>query len=71
LDVKELPRYAGAAARRELRGGSCAAAIARRDFRCAIYAARRCVARNYAARLNSNLGLNSNRVRGAVAVNRN
>jgi hypothetical protein len=53
-----------------LRGGDCGAAIARRDLRCAIYAARSCAARNYAARLNSNLGLNSNWMRGAVAVNR-
>jgi hypothetical protein len=53
-----------------LRGANGAAAIARRDLRCAMYAARCCAARNDAARLNLNVGLNSNRVRGAVAVNR-
>jgi hypothetical protein len=50
-----LARCVGAAARRELRGCNCAAAIARRNLRCAIYAAHSCTARNYAARLNSNL----------------
>ena len=70
LEVTELARCVGAAARRKLRGGNSVVATARRDLRCAIYAARSCAARNYAARLNSDLGLNSNRVRGAVAVNR-
>jgi hypothetical protein len=55
---------------RGLRGAKCAAAMARRDLRLVIYAARSCAARTDAARLNSNVGLNSNRVRGAVAVNR-
>jgi hypothetical protein len=41
-----------------VRGANGAAAIARRDLRCAIYAARSCAARNDAARLNLNLGLN-------------
>jgi hypothetical protein len=53
-----------------LRGANCAAAIARRDLRFAMYAARSCAARTDATRLNSNVGLNSNGVRGAVAVNR-
>ena len=60
----------GAVCRRGLRGANCAAAIARRDLRCAMYAARSCAARTDAAQLNSNVGLNSNGVRGAVAVNR-
>jgi hypothetical protein len=33
LGITELARRVGAAARRELRGGNCAAAIARRDLR--------------------------------------
>ena len=62
-------------ARRKLRGGNCAARFALRDLRgaqlrCEIYAARSCAARTDAARLNSNVGLNSNGVRGAVAVNK-
>jgi hypothetical protein len=61
LGVKELARCVVAA---------CAARFALRDFRCAMYAARSCAARNDAVRLNSNVGMNSNRVRGAVAVNR-
>ena len=61
LCVKELARCVGA---------NCAARIARRQLRCAMYAARSCAARTDAARLNSNVGLNSNGVRGAVAVNR-
>ena len=60
----------GAVCRRGLPGANCAAAIARRDLRCAMYAARSCAARTDAARLNSNVGLNSNGVRGAVALNR-
>jgi len=44
----------GAVCRRGLRGANCAAAIARRDLRCAMYAARSCAARTDAARLNSN-----------------
>jgi hypothetical protein len=63
LGVKEFARCVGAAARRELCGGNCAARFALRDLRgaqlrCEIYAARSCAARNDAARLNSNLGLN-------------
>ena len=60
----------GAVCRRGLRGANCAATMARRDLLCAMYAARSCAARTDAARLNSNVGLNSNGVRGAVAVNR-
>jgi hypothetical protein len=60
----------GALFRRGLRGANYAVAIARRDLRCAMYAARSCAARTDAARLNSSVGLNSNGVRGAVAVNR-
>ena len=60
----------GAVCWRGARGANCAAAIARLHLRCAMYAARSCAARTDAARLNSNVGLNSNGVRGAVAVNR-
>jgi hypothetical protein len=60
----------GAVCRRGLRGANCAAVIVRRDLCCVMYAARICAARTDAARLNSNVGLNSNGVRGAVAVNR-
>jgi hypothetical protein len=50
-------------ARRELRGINFAALFALRDVRGGKL-------RSCAARLNSNVGLNSNGVRGAVAANR-
>ena len=73
LGVKELARCVGAAcaariARRQSRGAICAARFALRDVRGAQL--RSCAARTDAARLKSNVGLNSNGVRGAVAVNR-
>ena len=76
LGVKELARCVGAAcaariARRQLRGAICAARCTRRAVaRRALTRARSCAARTDAARLNSNVGLNSNWVRGAMAVNR-
>ena len=51
-------------ARRELRGGNRAAPFALRDVRGAQL--RSCAARTDAARLNSNVGLNSNGVRGVI-----
>jgi hypothetical protein len=52
VNVTELARCVGAAARRELRGGNCAARFARRDLRGAHLRG------SCAARFNSNLGLN-------------